>query len=533
MSGIGKRLSDFRQNQAIKYNEVDPNTIPSRGINNLAGGLRGLGGAINHYDPSGRRIINDHPNMDKYFVAANSVTPDIQAQLDMCSKSDLNNLIETQDPRAPTCGWLYRGPPTDNSPYPRYSKGVLITAGNVPPPPIFNRPAGTQLFTDLRLAKKTIEADTCRALRSCDGVESEPYRGTCGFSTWKGYGIPINPDGTAKYTDDRLFTPAAQIVTAASKCPVTEVEDEGDEGDVQGNVCKQLPNKSLSRGCLLQQIRNSGCSDKGSLYQALATGQNPTNYASKLEGMRAYSEYQRRTMMAGLPILSESLIKSGSGTQADAMNTFSHLYEAAINQSEKTAVGSAARDLCLTAGELDQFDFCSELVDSTPMIGVELDCIQKEWRRRGGTPNGEWYPKSIQANISTLFPKWGDYRKVLDSIFADMDSTDMTKKAEAFKRTMGVKLLNENNIVPSVQGKFGKCRMTTEIGVDRAGGQDIQVINTGSYEDCQRACCDNPRCDAFTHVKDGNSGMCFLKRYPTKAVPHWLGEKLTSGYKYQ
>lgn len=533
MSGIGKRLSDFRQSQTVKYNEIDPNILPSQGYNDARRSFGNLGAAIGHYDPAGRKIVNDHPNMDKYFTPVNSVTPDIQSQLDMCSRSDLNSLIESQNPRAPTCGWLYKGPPTDYSPTPRYSKGVLVTAGNVPPPPIFNRPAGTQLFTDLRLAKKTIEADTCRALRSCDGVESEPYKGNCGFSLWKGYGIPVNPDGTAKYTDDRLFTPAAQIITAAAKCPVPEVEDEDVEGGVEEGACKQLPNKSLSRDCILQKIRNSGCSDKGSLYQSLAASTNPTDYASKLQGMRTYSEYQTRVMKANMPILSESILKSGAGSQADAINTFSHLYENASKLSDKTAIGTLARDLCLNAGEIDSFDFCSELVDSTPMIGVELDCIQKEWRRRGGTQNGEWYPNNIPAGFSTKFPKWGDFRKYLDTIFADMDSSDLVKKSLAFKRTMGVKLINENNIVPSVQGQFGKCRMTTEIGVNRAGGEDIQVINTGAYQDCQRACCDNPRCDAFTHVKDGNSGTCFLKRYPTKAVPHALGPKLTSGYKFQ
>ena len=48
----------------------------------------------------------------------------------------------------------------------------------------------------------------------------------CGVSLWKGYGIPINSDGTAKYNDERYFTPAAQIITSASKCPVPQDEDD-------------------------------------------------------------------------------------------------------------------------------------------------------------------------------------------------------------------------------------------------------------------------------------------------------------------
>jgi hypothetical protein len=531
MSGIGKKLSDFRQSQAVLYNEVAPNVIPSRPMDNGLAIPSNIGPAVTSYNPYNNKFTNDHPNISKYFVPAHSAGPDIRAQQDLCANSTIDQLIHNQNPRAPTCGWLYRSPPTDNSPYPRYSKGVLNVAGNTPPPPIFNRPDGTTLYTDLNEAKKVIETETCRALKSCDGIDNAPYKGMCGFSLWKGYGIPINSDGTAKYNDDRFYTPAAQIVTTSSKCPKPQ-EDAPDGQPAppeEFNVCKQLPNKSLSRDCLLQQIRNSGCDNKGSLYQALAASTNPDNYASKLQGIRAYAEYQKRAMTANKPILSEVLLRSGVGTQADALNTFNSLYENAIQLSEKTAMGTAARDLCLNAGLIDSFDFCSELVDSTPMLGVELDCIQKEWRRRGGTPSGQWYPTSVTP-VQRQFAKWGDYRKYLDKVFAGLDSSDMSTRAQAFLRTMGVKLMNESNIVPSIRNNVG-CRMTTEIGVDRAGGQDIQVIDTGDYQVCQKACCDNPRCTSFTHRKDLDGGKCYLKRYPTKAVAHFQGPVMTSGYK--
>ncbi len=494
---------------------------------------QGIKAAVGSYDPYNKRVVNQFPNIDKYFVPTQGVNPEIKAQMEKCANSTLDHLIETQDPRAPTCGWLYRSPPTEYSPFPRYSKGVLVTGGSVPPPPMFNRPPGTTLYTDLQAAKKVVETETCRALRSCDGVDREPYAGRCGFSLWKGYGIPVNSDGTAKYTDDRFFTPAAQIVRTAAKCPAPEDDDEDTAGGMadSANVCKQLPNKSLSRDCLLQQVRNAGCDNKGSLYQSLAASQNPSNYSAKLEGTKAYSTYQIRMMSANRPILSESLLRSGAGTQADAMNTFSHLYEAALNQSDKTAAGVAARDLCLNAGEIDQFDFCSELVDSTPMAGVGLDCIQKEWRRRGGTPSGIWYPHIMPPGLSNVLSTWGAFTKELSRIFADLDSTDFNKKSLAFMRTMGVQLVNENNIVPAVRSKFGNCQMTTEVGMNRAGGEDMQVLRFPDYESCQKACCDNPRCNGFTHVKDGSSGLCFLKRGATKATPHGLGQAITSGYK--
>jgi hypothetical protein len=526
MSGYGQRLSQFRQSQTDLYNEIAPNVIPTKGPAVVPTGIQA---AVGSYDPYNKRVVNQFPNIDKYFVSP-SVNDEIKGKMEMCANSTLDNLIETQDPRAPTCGWLYRSPPTEYSPFPRYSKGVLVTGGSVPPPPMFNRPPGTTLYTDLQAAKKVIDTETCRALRSCDGVDREPYAGRCGFSLWKGYGIPVNSDGTAKYNDDRFFTPAAQIVRTAAKCPAPEDDDDNAAGGMadSANVCKQLPNKSLSRDCILQQIRNAGCDNKGTLYKSLAESQNPSNYASKLQGTRAYSTYQTRMMSANKPILSESLLRSGAGTQADAMNTFSHLYEAAVNESDKTAAGVAARDLCLNAGEIDQFDFCSELVDSTPMVGVELDCLQKEFRRRGGTPSGELYPRNNAS--MTMFVKWGDYRKFLDKLFADMDSSDMQVRAVAFKRAMGVQLVNENNIIPAVRGKFGGCQMTTEVGLDRSGN-DIQLLRFPDYESCQKACCDNPSCNAFTHVKDGSSGLCFLKRGATKATPHWLGQSITSGYK--
>ncbi len=531
MSGIGKRLSNFRQNQTVLYNEIAPNVIPSRAVDQ---GLRvptNIGGAISSYDPYNKRIQNEHPNISKYFVPVQTTDPDIRAQQEFCANSTLDQLINTQNPRAPTCGWLYKAPPTDSSPFPRYSKGVLSVAGNTPPPPIFNRPEGTTLYTDLREAKKIIEIDTCRALKSCSDVDNAPYKGMCGFSLWKGYGIPVNSDGTAKYNDERYYTPAAQIVTSASKCPVPQEDDEETTLSDEANVCKQLPNKSLSRDCMLQQIRNAGCDNKGSLYQSLAASTNPDNYASKLQGTLAYTEYQKRAMTANKPILSEILLRSGAGTQADALNNFNGLYENATQISEKTALGAAARDLCLNAGEIDDFDFCSELVDTTPMLGIELNCIQKEWRRRGGTPSGEWYPMSVN-NIVRQFTKWGDYRKFLDKLFAGLDSSDMVVRADSFKRTMGVKLMNESNIVPAVRyTQPSGCRMTTEVGFNRSGGEDIQVIDTGDYQVCQKACCDNPKCNAFTHVRDSQGGKCFLKRRPTKAVPHHLGPKITSGYK--
>jgi hypothetical protein len=573
-SGVATAADDLRKSQTVFYNETAKNQVPSWGIFQGAEVPKDILKAVKTFDPYNNSMDINHPNMRGYFRSPID-NEGIKMMTEQCKKREQvgwQSLIDGNKPRE-QCGYVYKRPPTEYSPFAEFKGAVANLFGN--PPPNFERPPGSVYYTNMSEARKEVERDICRALRTCEAVSSPPFAGVCGFAVDMARGIPVNGN-QARYNDDGLFAPAETIITDPAKCPKPDplrsqtLTDQNNNSIVQTftpETCySTLPkdgeiNGFMKRECLLAQVKNAGCKPDGSLYRALNEGDNG-NFASTLEGKKAYEEFQRRALLANKPILSEQLIKTGFGTIQSAMNNFNGLYMAAVDSSQNSAMNAAARDLCLKNGEFDKYDICQDLLDSSPSVSVPLQCFQKAFRIAGGTRAGSAYP-TLQ-NISSIqqqFPRWGDYRDSVKNTIGGLDASTFDTKKKGFMDVWGTKIAQGGptalNYAPlesnrgnqrlqfSAQGNTittnfrregftnPNCQISEEQCTGRSTdprqgstGRDIAAIPMLSLEACKKACCDNKSCKYYTHV---DNYMCFLKDGVCPSEP--LDCRITSGTK--
>ena len=551
-SGVATAADNLRKSQTVFYNETAKNQIPSWGIWQGAEVPKDILKAVKTFDPYNNSMEINQPNMRGYFRSPID-NEGIKMMNERCEKRNeagWQSLIDGNKPRE-QCGYVYKPPPTEASPFAQYKGAVANLFGQ--PPPNFDMPAGATYYTNMSAARKQVETDICQALRTCEAVGTSPFAGICGYAIDKAYGIPVN-GAQARYNDDKLFAPANTIITDPAKCPKPTPEQVAALNLSAANSSFVIPtpetcftsdvrengNGFLKRECLMAQIKNAGCRPDGSLYRALGEGDNG-NFSSTLEGQKAYQEFQRRAMLANKPLLNERLIKTGFGDLQTALTNFNGLYMAAVDTSQKNAMNAAARDLCLQAGEYDKYDICQDLLDSAPTATVPLQCFQKAFRIAGGTPAGAKYP-TLQniRRIQQQYPRWSDYRASLQDTVGTLDAGQFETKKKGFKDVWGTKInqggptaLNYAPVENFVNPAASTCQISEEQCTARSTdprqgstGRDIAALPMLSLDACKKACCDNNKCKYYTHV---DNYMCFLKDGVCPSEP--VSCRVTSGTK--
>ncbi len=432
---------NFRQDLDNLFNNVMPNFIGTtaegeRLVRENPGIRRGLNAAIAG-NVSGKYTNVPYQRFDTLFQSKEVPTAVLQQQ-EQCRAVDIDTAISSTNPAEKyRCGWLYEKDPTGIAP--KISTGWLGSKDG--PFDLFtDKPNGTW-FWNLEDAKKQMLLDRCANVTSCDMLNSPLLKDACGWCAGGiNKGFVRGPNGSPMYpTVIGQNCSAANIITSANKCPVAPPPrmdpitglpiPTPEIGDL---TCKQLPNGSLSRACLVQQIRNAGCNTEGSLARALTTGTNPTDYIANLRPNMAFMTYQERAPVK----LSADILKDGKIGADQALAEFSGIASIAKGDPKSGLVVSA-RDLCTTAGAIDSFDFCTELTDSQPPP-FSLDCLQKEWRKVGGLPAGAKYPK--QSNLAEYqnFPTWGAYKQHVADMAAKTTSTEITIQEVALRDFMGI-----------------------------------------------------------------------------------------------
>lgn len=392
---IGQTQTNFVSDQTYRYNTLLPNLIPTAGT---APAPQGLQEAVRSVNPVANATLQPVPDVQNIFVP-NSVPKALMDQQQVCQAGSLDGILASQDPSKPIrCGWAY-SPPPNGSPIPTLSQGVLGTADG---PFSFTTPQGSysQWFWDLNDAKKQVLIDTCKAMKSCSDVNSEPFAGKCGYCPDIGQGIPIDKNGQPLYTNSPLTTCSPdRIITSASNCEDTSQEGTGLQTRTN-NVCTPIGGR-LPFGCLETIIEQAGCSSDGALSIALSSGATPNDYMNdvrKLKSMQIYNERSSKPFNL-------DMFAQGKTTQALALAEVKQL-AANASKPETSALGASARDLCIQKGALDKFDFCSEInLNSPPPFNIE--CLQNAFLKAGGNSTGRMYPNpQTMASYYNTLPNW-------------------------------------------------------------------------------------------------------------------------------
>ena len=396
---------DYVNKQGTYYNSV-PNII-------LSGtpGLPGFDQAIQTSNTAGQGIQNyavKNPN----DIFMTGISPNLEQMARQCSASDLDKLIASKNPRSGVgCGWMYTGP-TKNSPYPEISKGMIGNAKG--PIPGFDVPAYKKWFFDLQLAKKQLLMDKCKALKSCTDVDSDIFQGTCGYCTDIGQGIPIDSVGKPLYPNDSMgsCSPGA-IARKGSSCPPPPTGPE----PIRDRTCDPV-NGRLSTACLYEIVVGGGCTDNGAMAMALKSSPNPSDYMASLRNGDAVTIYQR----SANPPINLDLFSQGKTTIEAALREIFQI-ASNTNQPRTTAIGAAARDLCLQRGAISGYDQCSNLPDGT-QSPFDMACLQQLFLKMGGQPKGKAFPDEHTMARYNAMSTLGGVKQYWGQLIANMKSAD-------------------------------------------------------------------------------------------------------------
>ena len=324
----------------------------------------------------------------------------------------LTQLNSTEDQTSRLrCGWIY------NKTNPNLGGGALgLEEG-----PISSKAPGVWNW-DLKLATEQMHIDICKGIQDCKDIDRLSLKQRCGWCERLQKGVPITKAGKVAYPWNKTGgCPASQVVTIGAKCPAKPPSDEDEE--TVAEPCDPLADGRMSRACMVSKYKDAGCSDKGSLGRALATGTDH-DYMNSIYSQKAYKVYQERSSLS----LNEYGLKSGKISMNDALNEFDRLSVAASSQSSGgNALNFATRDLCLNQGEMSSFDFCTELKDTT--VGpYTMDCLQKAFLKAGGQTNGLMYPSSSTMSKWNSFPNWKAVLNEMNKIKKDTGSSDSDTK---------------------------------------------------------------------------------------------------------
>jgi len=343
----------------------------------------------------------------------------------------LSSLASTEDKNSRLrCGWTY------NNSNPSAGRGGF---GNSEGP--FKPNAQGIWMWNLDAAKEKYHGSICSNIQGCADIDGSIYKQRCGWCTKSGKAVPIVNKGVAYPYNTNTACPANQLITQGSKCPPPPPLEDPTGPRAPGELCTPLENGALPRDCLIAKVTAAGCSDNGTIAQALRAGSS-NDYTNVLRQQQAYTVYQER---ATVPLDATGL-KTGKISISDAINGFSKVQDLASSNAN-TGLAFAARDLCLNKGAIDQFDFCTEINDNTTGP-FSLDCLQKVFLRAGGQKAGSAYPSTSTASKWNALGNWAAVKANIQEIFARTRSKDRSVQEVGMMEFYGIRLQNKHNPLP-------------------------------------------------------------------------------------
>jgi len=370
--------SDYVAEQQSYY-AARPNIIPS-----ATSGLKGFDKAIQTATTyTGGRAYQDYAVDQPNQIFMQPQPASLSARAAHCASGSIDDLIAEKNPNERVgCGWIYT--PNRKSPYPTVSRGALGTREG--PSAAFDTPDHKKWFFNLENAKREILLDKCNSLKSCADVESAPYNGVCGFCADTNQGIPIDAKGVPLYDGVRGGCSSGSIMTNKGACPVPQVD--GPRAIVD-RTCEPV-NGRLSQACMHQQVISAGCNEKGALATALAGSREDMQRVADSYSVKLYNR-------VAAPPLQTQLFTDGNATVNTVLQEARQL-AANTSRDVNTALGAAARDLCLQRGAINGYDACMELTDASTGP-FDLRCLQRIFLQLGGTQRATLYP--TDANLAT------------------------------------------------------------------------------------------------------------------------------------
>jgi hypothetical protein len=343
----------------------------------------------------------------------------------------LKSLASTEDTASRLrCGWVYNNSNPDNG------RGAFGMSEGP-----FKTDTPGQWTWNLKKAQEKYHTSICQKIQSCSDIDADIYKKRCGWCARSGKAVPVAGGQLAYPSGTNTTCPSRDIIFQAAQCPKPAPITDPNYVRTPAEACDPMPNGALGRACLLQKVTAAGCNDNGTLLQALRAGSD-NDYTSSLAQQKAFKVYQER---AAIP-MDATALKTGKITITDALNTFSRVQDLSASAANG-GLQHAARDLCLNKGTIDQFDFCTELMDNTAGP-FELDCLQKQFMRMGGQKAGVSYPNAGNIGFYNKFSRWADVKRYIQGLLDKTKSQDRKTQEYGMSEFYGIKMQNKSKPLP-------------------------------------------------------------------------------------
>lgn len=483
---------EFRSAQQIRYSEVEPNRfLPDAMKGNLGPTITNdTLSQFNRYDPYTESVSNKFSaaGLSQLLQGQGDTTSEETYCRGLTGAASLPKLIADQEAQGNLpirCGWRYKKSPGGA---PLVSQGALGTMNgplNAQADPLGN---GVEWIWDLKKAlnrhfKDFVATQPASALTDVQTIYSDSAwcSQTNSIIRVDAAGNPLEGYQCARsniYTNQSDVPPVSQTATTSFV----------NASASQQALCSRPGNNpSLSRDCLLHAIKTNGCSEEGTLYQAIqAARPTATTFSQYLQTQPSFLTYQSRQ---GANSLTEDLFNKERGSYEAATREIQKLHTY-TQTSEDPLAKIAAQDLCLQAGKFDDYDFCSDLTDSTAISGVDLKCMQNYWQEQNGKPAGLLYPttKALKSELGSI-TNWGQYRSAVNTLKNNINSSDPMVQRKAINNFLGVSVsdtafspLNIDNL--SMQFALGGQPLVFWVDAEDGGSLVIDQNNrVGSWRD--------------------------------------------------
>lgn len=379
-----------------------------------------------------------------------------------CKTTNYDDVISAApDRKYYGCGWVVEPnnimqAKTMGKPFLGTPRGILNVTNDVLPPGNF--------YWDMDKLQQEMKAAQATTVKSCDQLATSPYKDGLGWCLTNAAAIAVDNRGHALYKNSfgQPECDPSRIILPSQQCPRDDpaatgnVNGAGVVRDANGLVSRVnvidprtgqvCEDNSLSRECVIQAVRQAGCTDQGALLQALNTSTDLRNYIGALKNNNAFATYQ-----ATAPVkLNNSIFESGDNTIAASLDNFKGLYSqanaASATDARTTSLGYSAIDLCMRQGKFLEYDKCMEYTDATT-APYDLDCMQKAFKMAGGQGAGLKYPTNENRTSYELqYPTWGQLLAYFRQLKEKMSSDNVIVQEAALRDLLGVKRETLNRI---------------------------------------------------------------------------------------
>jgi hypothetical protein len=435
---------DFYSAQQIRYREVEPNRfLPDAIKGNLGTGIVNSAlSQFNKYDPYTESVSNKFTaaGLNEILKGQGTTTDEETYCRGFVNAASIPKLLADQEAQGNLpvrCGWRYKKSPGGGAPL--VSQGALGTINgplNAQADPLGN---GVEWIWDLKKAMDRHLRDYARPLPlSATGLQAvqAAFPNTAYCSQTNSY-IMLDANGNPAQGYRCAQNSIVRNPSNFPQVPQTSATSMASANTNSLASCMRPGNnKSLTRDCLLQAVRTNGCSSEGTLYQAIESAKpTASTYSQFLQTQPSFLTYQSKQ---GSNKITDDLFNKERGSWDMATREIQKL-QRYTQTAQDPLVKVAAEDLCLNAGKFDQYDFCSDLTESTNIASVDLKCLQNYWQEQNGKPAGILYPssRSLKPQLGRV-TTWGEYRKAVDTLKSKVNSTNPIEQRTAINNFLGV-----------------------------------------------------------------------------------------------